>query len=240
MITSINFGQLRHSEVIQFFDSIASLCAANNPEKLKIITPLQAFIDANKKVNESFKPSLYSTITKKLEELDARRDEAIVCLRKIADGYTNHFDVKKQKAGETLIKVIDKYGSSLSRLNFQAETSTLTNLGDELKTTPSLQKAIALTSLTEVLDEMVESNDLFKEQYLARVQETVAKKQNATGTLIVDSVATYRTMVKHIEAHATITPSIAYTALIKEMNDMIDRFKLTITQRTEKKDKSLN
>lgn len=240
MINKPSFNFYRQSESLQFFEDVATLCNKNNVDKLKIGNQSQQLILINQKLQASFKPDLHSQITEQLSELDQRRDNAVICLRKIADGFINHYDAQKQKAGKTIVQVIDKYGSSLSRMNFQAETSTLTNLGRELISKPELSQAVEEITLTGVVEEMIASNNLFNEKYLLRVQETAANNDEVTSKFILEAVAAYRELTDHIEAHSTLTPSKEYLSLISELNELVNRYNTTVNQRINKPETSLN
>lgn len=57
-----------------------------------------------------------------------------------------------------LVFGIDKYGSKIHAFNYQAETSTITNLVNDLETIMELINAIALLVINDVVSELKASN----------------------------------------------------------------------------------
>jgi hypothetical protein len=53
----------------------------------------------------------------------------------------------------------------------------------------------------------------------------------AAGTLVQECRDNYNTLVKHLEANATINPSEAYTALISKLYSLIEKFNTTVAMR---------
>ena len=91
--------------------------------------------------------------TAELATLDERRDNGIICLRKLADGYINHHDPAKRQAGKRLLNAIDKYGRQISKMNYQAETSVLDNLVVDLQKGEANAAAVKLLGLGDTVTE---------------------------------------------------------------------------------------
>lgn len=117
-----------------------------------------------------------------------------------------------------------------------AETSTLDNLGKDLQNDSRLATAVATLNLTNLVAEMVKTNNEFKEIYQSRVQEKAADETVSAGEIIKEAINNYRELTKHITAHATITPSDAYTILIKELNALIEQYNTTVAKRSSVKE----
>ena len=117
MIDKIKAPKLRISESVQFFNDVLTVCKNSNPAELNIQKPWNALDKSFNLLNGSFKKESASAFTTELSALDQRRDQGIICLRKLADAYTNHHAVAKQKAAGKLLIVIDKYGRSISKMN---------------------------------------------------------------------------------------------------------------------------
>jgi len=237
MVHTTKNAKLRISERIQFFNDVLALSKNNNPAELNIQKPLSELDKSFKLLNHSFKKEEASGHTVDLTALDYRRDQGIICLRKIADAFTNHHLEAKQKAGRLLLKAIDKYGKSISRMNYQAETSVIENLAVDLKKDVDLVAAVKLLGVGDTVDEMKSANDLFNQIYLERIGDDASKDVTPAGLLVRECNEKYKILVKHIEANALINPSEVYTILISELNNLIDRFNALITQRDGKKAK---
>lgn len=232
MIYSVNFSLFRTSESVQFFNDLVQLCLSNNPESLNIQKPYRQLEQIANSLNAGFKNEKGSDITTELSNLDARRDNAITCLRTITEGFTNHFEPSKQMSAKLLLNTIDKYGKSISRLNYQAETSTISNLAVELQSVNSVKEWVNTLGLDDVVADMLEANNAFNERFLARIREEAEKEQVALGEKIKEAVGTYRVLTAHIEAHATLNPSEELTALMKQLNELIDGYNLLVNQRS--------
>ncbi|MCG8582807.1 MAG: DUF6261 family protein [Bacteroidales bacterium] len=219
--TTPYFGSYNQSECIQYLLDAEELCKRHENKNLD--APLQTFNEGNTDMVKAFKKERKSNITKLLTQYDQRRDDAIVCLSLVARAYSNHFDAEIRDAAETVLNTIDKYGKSLHRLNYQSQTSVLSNLYNDL-TTETGVTALAKIHMTDVAEEMQTSNNLFNETYLARVEESAAQDQIATGELIKVSIDNYRHLVSIIEAYHTIKPDDGYDVLLKQLNELAAKY----------------
>lgn len=231
MIEKLKITRLRLSESIQFYSDVLTVCKDGSAAELNIQKPLSALDSAFELLNRSFKKEQASLLTGDLIALDLRRDNAIICLRKLADGYTNHHDPAKQKAGNQLLLVIDKYGSSISKMNYQAETSVLEKLVVDLQSNTSNAAAMRQLGVDDTVSELKTANELFNKTYLDRVGEAASKDLTASGTFLQECRDHYNTLVKHIEALSIINPSEACTALIGKLNVLIEKFNSTVAKR---------
>jgi len=229
------FVLYRNTESLQFFTDVVELCKKNTADTFNLATPLAKLEQNNSMLNASFKKDQKSALTELLTQYDQRRDDALVCLRKIADGYSNHFQEEMRTAGLKVLDTIDKYGSSIQKFNYQAQTSTLLNLCTDL-TRKNLAGIVETIGMTEVVSEMSEANTLFSEAFLQRVQESAANDQVATGELVQETIQNYRTLVTHIEANNVINPSDAYTQLLKQISELTAKYNSLVSARATKKE----
>ncbi|MBN1182261.1 MAG: hypothetical protein JXB49_08245 [Bacteroidales bacterium] len=233
MILTPIFNRFRISEYIQFFSDTATICSQSNPKELNIEAQFNEFNRQQKSLEESFKQNRKSEITALLTKLDERRDRALVCISIVADGFLNHFNPRKQDAAQKISDCISKYGSKLYTLNYQAETSVLTSLGEDLQ--GELSESVNLLHLNEVVDEMNAANTEFNEKFIDRIDETSMDDSESTSNLIKLTLEKYKVLCRHIDAHATITPSEQYTNLIKRLNALIERYNSTMALRNNDK-----
>jgi hypothetical protein len=224
MIEKIKNPRLRISESIQFFNDVLTVCKNSNPAELNIANQWAELNKSYKLLSESFKKEQGSVLTADLVTLDYRRDQAVICLRKLADGYRNHHDEAKKKAGKLLVVTIDKYGKAIARMNYQAETSVLTNLATDLKDDAKNAAAVKLLGLGDTVTEMVTANTLFNNIFIERVGEAAAKDIASASDMVDECKEKFATLVTHIEANQTLTPSEGLSTLIKQMNSLIEKF----------------
>lgn len=95
MIIKAVFQKFRTSEFIQFFSDITTICQQNNTTELGVQSQFEALKQSEQDLENSFKQSQKSELTAVIDKLDQRRDKALVCISKIADGYLSHYNTKK-------------------------------------------------------------------------------------------------------------------------------------------------
>jgi hypothetical protein len=215
------FSYYNQSECIQYLLDAAVLCKKQNNENLT--APVQLLEQSNTKLVQAFKKDKKSNITELLTGYDQRRDNSVVCVTLTARAYSNHYDPQKREAATTVINTIDKYGKSLHKLNYQAETSVLSNLHADFTTEP-VASALAQIHMSDVAEEMNTSNKLFNDTYLARVEESAAQVEVATGELIKETIAHYRQLAAVIEAYHTINPTGGYDVLLKQLSELAAKY----------------
>lgn len=89
--------------------------------------------------------------------------------------------------------------------------------------------ALQKLHLADVVDVMNQANTEFEAMFVQRLEQF---SQHDTSKELVQLVTeAYRTLVQHVEARATLTPSEAYTSLIKHMNKNIDHFNKVTARR---------
>ena len=197
------------------------------------ITPQVAALQAaTAPLDELFAKERGNLITPELEALDARRDAAITGIRMLAEAQTYHYDPVSAKAGEQVVAAIDKYGRNLARLNYIAETEVIVSLADDFTTDAELNAAATTINLHDWLKELSTANTLFNTRYLARNTDYAAKPGGNLLQQRETTTAAYRSLAEHITAHATLTPSAAYTKLINEVNTLIDQYNQLISNRS--------
>lgn len=226
--------EFHSNEFIQFGNNVVSICDESNPQELKIREPLEKLRASLTDLEDIYKISQASAITSKLTELDDRRDNAIIFLRKLGDTFTNHFDEARQIAGQKLVEVIDKYGTPIYKQNYQAETGSLKNLINELETSSEYREILDLLEGTEMLNEMKTANELFDKKYLLRNDQEAGKDDESFGERRLEAKNNYRDLVQHIEGWATVTPTDGYTNLINRFNHLIARYNQVVKARSSK------
>lgn len=230
MISSPIFKCFRINEFIQFFSDVVTICEQNNSAIANSEEQYTALKLGLESIEQSFKQKNKSEITKKLIELDSRRDKALVCLNALIEGYQSHFDIKKQEAATSISICINKYGNRLYALNYQAETSVITSMANEL--IDRQNKALLELNLSSIISELKEANTAFSKAFISRIEETAKDNTESTSELIKTTIPKYRELCKHITAHATITPSEAYSQFINTLNTLIARYNSTMTMRS--------
>ncbi|MEB3800193.1 hypothetical protein INQ45_03640 [Flavobacterium columnare] len=239
MINAIDLVKLRNAEYLQFMKDFVTIVERNDPNALNVTAKLA---DLQTKVGEMdtlFKKMLANENTTTLLNIDKRRDDCINGLFYVVQGYEYHFEETLRVAAQKLATNLRFYGSGISRLNYQAETATLTNIINDWETKPELIAALNTLNLTAWKDEMKKQNNAFNTVYLDRTQEygnatpeNLISKRNEANTVyyaLRDRITAFHTL---IEAPA-ISP---YATSINQLNALIDQYNNLIVGRAKSVD----
>jgi hypothetical protein len=228
----LKIDQLRNAEFIALGKDFISLIDSANPVTLGINAAYGPFKTEWLSLDSFFVLERGSILTDDLVALDARRDNAIVGLRMVIDGFSRHFDPAFRAASERLLAAIDKYGTGINRLNLLAETEVLRNLVSDLEGNSLLQNALTVLGLKTWVTELKDANNAFNQVYLQRTQETSAKPNDSLASRRKPAIELYRKLVKTIEAKNTLDPSPALSTLMGQLNGLIDKYNLLVAARS--------
>lgn len=231
MITSALSAQYRLQEFIQFTHNTLVITRQHGLDTLRIKVQHQALSHVYQQLEEAYKRNAASETTAQIIHWDERRDQAIICLRMISEGYTRHPQPTLRESGQRVLECINKYGTRLYQLNYSAETTALKNIVRDLLTTPACTQAIEAMHLEAVVSEMKRANTEFEKVFIQRLEETSQPGIQSTRELVQRTTEAYRTLTKHLEAHATLTPSNEYTLLINHLNENIEHFNQLVERR---------
>jgi hypothetical protein len=230
MIKTANFKFYRTNESVEFFTTLAKICVQSQPEQLNIKSQSDDINYHANKLNDNFKNQRGSSITAELMDIDSRRDNGFTCLSTITEGYEYHHDPQKQEAAKSIEAIIDKYGSNITRLNYQAQSGTVRNLVEELQINAG--DKLGTLGIADVVAELDEINQLFIQRFEDRMKEYALDDTVALGELIKEAIISFRQLTSHIVAHATLNPSESYSNLIKQINELIDTYNNSVKQRS--------
>lgn len=231
MITSALLTRYRIQEFIQFMHNTLVITRQHGPDKLRIKTQHQLLGSAYQRLEQTYKQNAASEITSKIAEWDNRRDQAIICLRMISEGYTRHPQPALRASGQQVMECINKYGPRLYQLNYSAETTALKNIVRDLRATPACAQAIRAMHLESVVSEIKRANTEFEKVFIQRLEESSQLGPQSTRELVQSTGEAYSMLTKHLEAHATLTPSFEYTLLINHLNENIEHFNQLVERR---------
>lgn len=231
MINSAQLQNFRIKEFIQFITNNLMIIKDHGPDLLKIKPLYRKLQEAAASLSEAYKQSTSSELTPVLASLDLQRDQAIISMRQIAEGYGSYPDEAMQKHGRNVLQCIDKYGSRLYQLNYGAETAALKNVARDLQTLPECIEAVEAMHLDGLLKLMDQKNAEFEKRFVERLGKQSQYDGQTTSELMKNVTEAYRTLVQHITAHATLSPSEDYDALIRHINENVDHFNYVLQRR---------
>ncbi|WP_432673203.1 DUF6261 family protein [Flavobacterium sp. SM2513] len=224
MFNSINLRQLRNAAYLQFMGLLIQLISDNDPVKLKIeakLAQLQAQYDA---FSALYLLPRGNKISKEIVALDLRRDNALVGFLAIVNGNTRSFIPKNKAAALLLDENLRKYGTEIADLNYQEQSTVITNLVDDWETETELKDALTLLDLDVWKDELDQSNKAFISAYIARTKELAEGSDENLRMIRVDFNQTYYTLLKWIESYATVDETKTYDTVVRQINMLIEQY----------------
>jgi hypothetical protein len=239
MFSSINLTYLRHNEFIQFITNLAGIINGNDLEALKLKPESDDLIALLATITALYKPNLGSQITKLLEGDDERRDRAFVGIQTLIEAYTNHYDEATKESALALTLSLKKFGTRITKQNYQAETATITAITEEWKREQNLIASLSKLSLDEWVGELVAANTQFDTHYMDRVKEDAAAPDVKLIALRKEAIQSYRRLTNRIQAFATIGEVPVYAAIINECNSLIEKYNSVVNARSKKEDEEV-
>lgn len=232
-MNAIDLPKLRNAEYLQFIKNYLAIVLRNNPTELNIEVKYEALIDKSNELDELFKKILSNENTSVILALDGRRDDAINGIYYVAQGYDYHFDPTLQTAAALIKESISVYGGGIAKLNYQAETATITSLVMDWENKAPLVAAFNTLNLTAWKNELKAANTQFDEKYLDRTQdygnatpENLKSKREETNAVYFN----LRNLIDAFHLIAETTPS-PYTTVINQLNALIDQYNIMLNNR---------
>jgi Family of unknown function (DUF6261) len=223
-----------NADFIQYQKDVISIINANSPATLHLDVQVTALQTALAPLDALFVTERGSDSTDDLVLLDARRDDALVGIHTVAEGYSHHFDAGFKDAAASVLKTMDNYGTHLSKLSLTAETSVITSLVTDLQDT-KLAPALTALNITAWVAELQAANTAFNTLYLSRNSEYAAKPQGNIPDLRKQVTASYNQLVQHLAAYATLNPEEAgYVTITNQLNSIIKKYNENVNKRTGK------
>lgn len=231
MIHSINLRLLRNAEYLQFLRLFLQLLHENDPVGLKVDEQIALLESEFAGAEELFKLPLSSEKTEYLLAYDQQRDAALIGIGLVIKGYLNHYDPVFVAAAKILDTNLSLYGNRVYRMNYQAETASITGIVKDWENKDNLVDAVSLLGLEKWKDKLKKYNIDFEKMYNSRTREYGAENQNNLGRKREDTNLAYSEVVKYLQAYNTIDKTGAYTAVINEINALIDQYNTLLAAR---------
>lgn len=221
----LNAARIDRYSNSEFLTFISNTLEILDTHALAILDTTKASLQSAYDVmDNAFKKDSASLKTKDLKTLDKRRDDALKGIKGLARYYRYHFDESLRDASDAIVRSMDKYNKNIPALRYNRQTAVINSLLDDWATDPTLTAAITLLNLDTWKAELAAANAEFEDAYLGRNQEQALKDAVASATTVRDEVeATYYGLVRRIHSHADINPSPELTALMFELNAIINK-----------------
>ncbi len=231
MITTANLFNYRIKEFLQFMRNALMIVNQHGPDKLQIKAQYHALNKLHQRLERTYQQNDEEALNQELIQLDAARDQAIVCLRMLSEGYTRHHRDAHRRAGQRVLNCIDKYGSRLYNLNHSAETATLKKIVHDLQANPACLEALRLLHLEDTVAETKRTNQEFERQFVRQLEAASQAEGRRVRDLVQHSATAYRTLVDHVQAHALLSPSAEYTLFGHHFSENVEHFNQLVARR---------
>ncbi|MFY7963906.1 MAG: DUF6261 family protein [Chitinophagaceae bacterium] len=222
LFLNVQYNKLRNGEALGFYRNIVDAANTSGAATLQIKSLVDALANANKAVDVAFNGVFASKFTEQLLALDASRDDDFKGIKLAAKSAQLHRDANKVKAGNTIIKAIEKYGNNIENQPHRVQTTILRNIGDYAAITGVFKDALTLLGLDTWLTEMLATNTNFEAKFDERSHDFATNKSKiSVSEAIVNARTAYNNLLKGIEARNTLDTTSKYTVLIDVINKTI-------------------
>ncbi|MEY8860822.1 DUF6261 family protein [Tenacibaculum singaporense] len=226
-------NRYRNGEYLQYMKDILQLVNLQDVDALALTNPTNELTTIVNRIDSLYQQVQGSSLTQEIIALDTRRDKAITGIRTLVSAYTNHFNEATISAAKALLATINTYGTDIARKSYQEQTAILDSISKDFETEPELIQAISLLDIATWVAELKNANTEFSAKYIERVGETAASPENNIQELRTEASLTYRKLVLHIEAHATLSENEAYPTLLNEIDVLAKQYNLVVDNRSK-------
>jgi hypothetical protein len=220
------------SELISYLKAIVQLCTDAGASALQIDVVTTALQNATKPVEAAYAYQKDSPVTIELETHDMERDNDVLGIKSVVDGYAKHFDPAIVAAANVIIACFNKYGNNIARLTYNAESEVVDKLIADFETDPKVVAALATLGITSWVAHLKASNNSFKAKYLERTTQYASQPQQSALALKPAAIAAYEKLIKHIDSRNTLDDTGKYTGLIQKIDALTDQYNTTVQRRT--------
>jgi len=233
MILPINLHQLRNAEYVQFLKDFVVIAKRNNPTELQFEAKHTDLKSKTAELDALFVKVMANENTQVLIDLDTERDNAINGISTLVTAYSYHFDATLRTAAQKIMDNLKLYGSGIARLNYQAETATISNIVVDWETKPALIEALSVLNLQDWKENLKNANERFNEVYLNRTQEYGNATPENLSAKRQEANVLYYALRDRINALHTLveTPPSPYTTVINELNALVNLYVNLISNR---------
>ena len=224
----------RNKECIQYLKDTVTIYKAFDLKALKLGPFVAELENSNAKLEEVFEIAKKSAKTETLESLDARRDQAIVGIRKVADGYENYFEQDKADAGKLITSHIDKYGSKISKLSLLAETTAINSVVNDLENDRVVREAVILLNLSAWVTELKQANIDFNNMYLERNTDLANQPDQNLLEARAKTYPVFDLLIKKTDAFYLALENADYKRILDRMEELTIKYNASVPKPVKK------
>lgn len=231
MIHSIKISNLRNNELLQFFSDVVERCHRFDTAALEISPVVDALSSKVNKLADVYNKEMGSDITELLTETDANRDNALMGIKTVCEGYVYHRDKTISDAANQIVRSIIRHGKLVTRMNYQAETSVIDAILKDWSAEPELAAALENLGLLDWVAVLRAENEQFSATYQNRVDDKLKNLGLSFSELRAESINAFKALTDSIFAHSIIKKQAEYSQLADALNLIIADYNAIIDRR---------
>ncbi len=224
MIVKADWSKYRNYEFIQFFSHFIELAETFDLEELLLkehVEIIKPELDDLERLYEKYTGNI---LTKKLVDLDDKRDKLIGYIRKTVEAQRLHYNTKKSNVAQEIDAIINQYGgASIERLPYAQETLAIRKLYSDLILDSKYVEGIKLLGLTESLELLIKINEEFQTLFVERTKDDAGEEDLNSIEIRAKIVSLFTTFLEHLKAYDVLNKGEKYTMLRAEVNELIDK-----------------
>jgi hypothetical protein len=232
MIDKFNMKRLRNGEFIQFHKQTLAFVFDAGSLQLGINNQYNSLKEKWTSMQQLFEKQTGSDLTSEIELADLQRDKLVIGTRTYFESFTYHINPVKVAAGTLLLNSMDKYGTGISRKNYQEESAIISSIIKDWESNQHLAEAIDLLLAGEWMDALKEANEQFDTLYRRRTEDLITIPEESVTSMKTPVAEVYEKLTTHLVAHATLAQDPApYTKLIDLLNQHIHQYRQLLLNR---------
>ena len=222
-IITVLFNQFRNGEFLQFTKNSSAIIDSYDLEALKLAGTKSKLDSQIESLDTVFKPISGAELTSELQELDIRRDKALMGIKNMLQSCQYREEEEVVEAAGLLLDSYNSFDQRIDKLPYQQQTAITHAFIKEVKEKEKLSSTLETASIAQWFTLLEELNNSFDETYVERSKASlppanIQEKREAIQEL-------YTSLTADIEAYARVAENKeAYLPLIEDLNALIDDY----------------
>lgn len=220
-VKTISLNSLNNNEYSQFLKSVENLVEVATTEKLYVKEDVfSSFKDHIKLLIDATNQSKSRHETKKLNELNKRRNELVIYLLSVFRVESKSTMQNKKEAGSMLYSQMKSY-LGISKQPNRQKTNIIDSMIQDLSKTDN-SKHLKVLGVNDVITELTEVNKQYSKLTEERAENQVKTVLPSVKELRKTTEKQYDLITNWAYASSLITPSDEATTFVKMINKLID------------------
>lgn len=173
--------------------------------------------------------------SKSLQELDEERDAILRAINNQAVNYATINITSIKTNVEILNRFLDKHGRDIATDTYNAETKRIDDMIDDYENNSTAKDAIGALNMAFLFDELKVINTEFAKTFMLRTEEAATTEKVETLKIRTETDKALTIFFNGIEFLSTEYDNLDYTALAKELNDLLMHYRILLKARNTRR-----